>query len=610
MFTSATLSGDGRARDLKAELFQRTGSFKPRGVLTKLASLVAGEKARGRDRRSRPATTRRRSPTAPRSRGSTASSSCGRARARRRSPPRAATAPPSTSRRPSPGEAFDRLARAARSRRGRTLVHPFDDPLDDRRAGHGRARAARGRAGRRPSSSSRSAAAGSISGRRDRGEGAQPERARDRASSPRAPTRCAQALEAGRQVRIEPHTIADGLAAPFAGARLPRDLPRARRRASCSSARTRSRRACGSSTRARSSPASRPAAAAVAALLAGKVELAPRCARWLRRLGRQRGRRGRLCYPGRAMKADIHPEYVLATVTCSCGNAFETRSTKPELHVEICSNCHPFYTGKQKLMDTGGRVERFQRRLERAGQPRAISAGMSSDRRPGRPRGRDDARPVELGRRRAQARRRDRAGLPPDRVADGAAPALPAAGRPRRRSRSASRSRSGSARSPSPRTTPRRRRATRRARPSRRSDARAADLRVRRRDRASRCCVFKVGPALLVDKLVPVTSGTWFVIIEGPIRVTIFVALPVADLAAARPQARLPVPRGRAQGDQRLRGRRGADAGGRPALQPDPPPLRHRVPALGDGDRDLRLRVLRPAGLVLADRHPHPAAAA
>src|SRR3954471_595407 len=70
------------------------------------------------------------------------------------------------------------------------------------------------------------------------------------------------------------------------------------------------------------------------------------------------------------MKPEIHPDYVLATVTCSCGNTFETRSTKPELHVEICSNCHPFYTGKQKLVDTGGRVERFQRRLERAGQAR------------------------------------------------------------------------------------------------------------------------------------------------------------------------------------------------------------------------------------------------
>jgi large subunit ribosomal protein L31 len=62
------------------------------------------------------------------------------------------------------------------------------------------------------------------------------------------------------------------------------------------------------------------------------------------------------------MKSGIHPEYTVATVHCSCGNTFQTRSTRSELRVEICSNCHPFYTGKQKLVDTGGRVERFQRR--------------------------------------------------------------------------------------------------------------------------------------------------------------------------------------------------------------------------------------------------------
>jgi large subunit ribosomal protein L31 len=62
------------------------------------------------------------------------------------------------------------------------------------------------------------------------------------------------------------------------------------------------------------------------------------------------------------MKADIHPAYIEATVRCSCGNTFTTRSTKPQLHVELCNECHPFYTGKQKLVDTGGRVERFQRR--------------------------------------------------------------------------------------------------------------------------------------------------------------------------------------------------------------------------------------------------------
>ena len=66
------------------------------------------------------------------------------------------------------------------------------------------------------------------------------------------------------------------------------------------------------------------------------------------------------------MKAKIHPEYVVCKVNCGCGNHFETRATVKELHIEICSACHPFYTGKQKLVDTGGRVERFQRRLERA----------------------------------------------------------------------------------------------------------------------------------------------------------------------------------------------------------------------------------------------------
>ena len=65
------------------------------------------------------------------------------------------------------------------------------------------------------------------------------------------------------------------------------------------------------------------------------------------------------------MKTDVHPQYVEANVTCSCGNKFTTRSTKPQLHVELCNACHPFYTGKQKLVDTGGRVERFERRYGR-----------------------------------------------------------------------------------------------------------------------------------------------------------------------------------------------------------------------------------------------------
>ena len=65
------------------------------------------------------------------------------------------------------------------------------------------------------------------------------------------------------------------------------------------------------------------------------------------------------------MKSDIHPEYIEAMVRCSCGNTFTTRSTKSDLHVELCNVCHPFYTGRQKLVDTGGRVERFERRYGR-----------------------------------------------------------------------------------------------------------------------------------------------------------------------------------------------------------------------------------------------------
>jgi large subunit ribosomal protein L31 len=67
------------------------------------------------------------------------------------------------------------------------------------------------------------------------------------------------------------------------------------------------------------------------------------------------------------MKADIHPKYVEATVKCSCGSTFTTHSTVADLHVELCNECHPFYTGKQKLVDTGGRVERFERRYGRRG---------------------------------------------------------------------------------------------------------------------------------------------------------------------------------------------------------------------------------------------------
>jgi large subunit ribosomal protein L31 len=68
------------------------------------------------------------------------------------------------------------------------------------------------------------------------------------------------------------------------------------------------------------------------------------------------------------MKTGIHPDYVEATVHCACGNTFTTRSTKANIRVDICSRCHPFFTGEQRLVDTGGRVERFMRRMNRSGR--------------------------------------------------------------------------------------------------------------------------------------------------------------------------------------------------------------------------------------------------
>lgn len=66
------------------------------------------------------------------------------------------------------------------------------------------------------------------------------------------------------------------------------------------------------------------------------------------------------------MKKDIHPPLHMVTVTCACGNTFQTRSTQDEVRLEICSECHPFFSGKQKLIDTAGRVERFKRRYAQA----------------------------------------------------------------------------------------------------------------------------------------------------------------------------------------------------------------------------------------------------
>ena len=68
------------------------------------------------------------------------------------------------------------------------------------------------------------------------------------------------------------------------------------------------------------------------------------------------------------MKKEIHPRLNMVTVTCACGNTFETHSTSDEVRLEICNACHPFFSGKQKLIDTAGRVERFQKRYAQAGR--------------------------------------------------------------------------------------------------------------------------------------------------------------------------------------------------------------------------------------------------
>jgi large subunit ribosomal protein L31 len=70
-----------------------------------------------------------------------------------------------------------------------------------------------------------------------------------------------------------------------------------------------------------------------------------------------------------SLKPGIHPTYQRATVQCACGNSFVTRSTVPVIHVEVCAQCHPFFTGKQKLVDTAGRVERFRQKYRTSGGP-------------------------------------------------------------------------------------------------------------------------------------------------------------------------------------------------------------------------------------------------
>ncbi len=79
------------------------------------------------------------------------------------------------------------------------------------------------------------------------------------------------------------------------------------------------------------------------------------------------------------MKQGIHPQYVECTVTCSCGNTFKTHATVSEMKVELCNECHPFYTGQQKFVDTGGRVQRFADKLKKAEEAKAAKAAKAAE---------------------------------------------------------------------------------------------------------------------------------------------------------------------------------------------------------------------------------------
>lgn len=80
------------------------------------------------------------------------------------------------------------------------------------------------------------------------------------------------------------------------------------------------------------------------------------------------------------MKKNIHPAYGPATIRCGCGNSWETQATKPDMRVEVCSVCHPFFTGEQRIVDTAGRVERYRRRFGLREQPQAAAGAESGER--------------------------------------------------------------------------------------------------------------------------------------------------------------------------------------------------------------------------------------
>jgi large subunit ribosomal protein L31 len=98
------------------------------------------------------------------------------------------------------------------------------------------------------------------------------------------------------------------------------------------------------------------------------------------------------------VKPNIHPEYVEATVVCACGNTFQTRATKPRLHVEVCSKCHPFFTGEHRIVDTAGRVERFLKRYglqEEKGSKAAAAGGKPVAKAKGKGKPQAEAEPEE-----------------------------------------------------------------------------------------------------------------------------------------------------------------------------------------------------------------------
>ncbi len=341
---------------LKAELFQHTGSFKARGVSNRLAALSGEERRRG---------------VAGVSAGNHAIALAWGAAAEGldcivfswesaspfkldRARSFGATVDTEAE---DPSGAFVRLEEHL-AETGATLVHPFDDPL---------VLAGQGTVGLEILEDAPRVdvivvpvgGGGLVSGitvaAASRG-------ARIVAVEPEGSPALARGLEAGKPVAVVPRTIAGGLDAPFAG-RLAIEI--------CRTAGRGGRHGQRRGDRGGDAPPLRGREARLRAGRRGGCRSRSRgpCrsrANGRRRLGRQRRAGNCLWYPGFSMKADIHPEYVVAHVTCSCGNEFMTRSTKAELHVEVCSACHPFYTGKQKLMDSGGRVERFQRRLEKA----------------------------------------------------------------------------------------------------------------------------------------------------------------------------------------------------------------------------------------------------